>query len=290
MQNIVCPICENTGFTNKIEIKDYFLSQESFSITACNHCQFHITNPKPKENTIFQYYKSDAYISHSNTSKGFISKLYKKVRNINFIIKEKIVKKHTKQNPQILDFGCGAGYFLEHLITKKYEADGLEVENETAKQTETRLNKKIYSSIESISNKYDVITAWHVFEHLYNLNEDIKQLKSKLKDNGKIIIALPNRNSFDCYHYKQYWAAYDVPRHLYHFSEKDIVNLMQKHGFSYVEKKGMIFDSFYIGLNSEKYKKNFLWFISGIIVGLISNIYGLLSKEYSSMIYVFEKK
>lgn len=285
-----CPICASNQFTPKIICTDYTVSKEKFNIVSCNNCELWQTFPFPEEENIEKYYQSIEYISHSDKKDTFFDKLYHLVRNYTLIQKVNLVKKYVPHGT-ILDIGCGTGYFLEECQKNKFNVYGIEPSSE-ARDLAISKNHKVYENIDSVMQSnlnFDVITMWHVLEHLYNPGAFVNTLYNMLNNNSYAIIAVPNRNSFDAQHYKEFWAGYDVPRHLFHYTKKDIHNLFHQK-FSLIKIYPMYFDSFYVSILSEKYKENNIPFVRGLFWGLISNLSALSSGEYSSLIYVFQKK
>lgn len=272
-----------------MKIKDHFLTQETFQLIETQTKGVFKTFPVPKN--LDKYYESEKYISHHQDSGSIKEKLYKYLQTFNLKYKKNILLKKLPENATVLDYGCGAGEFLK-FIEKDFTTLGLEP-NETARNSASRkLTKtKLITSLEIIEEKsLDAITLWHVFEHIENQEDILKIFHNKLKINGILIIAVPNSTSYDAEHYKQFWAAYDVPRHLYHFSKLGMVNLMSNSQWGIKEIKPLLLDSFYISMLSEKYKKSSLFWLKGLAFGAISNFKALKSKEYSSLIYIIEKK
>lgn len=284
-----CPVCKETYFKDFLEVKDHMITQEEFKIVECDSCGFHFTNPIPEVDKIGEYYKSEEYISHSSNKKGLINYLYNKVRGITLKEKVKWLRNET-EGKALLDIGSGTGHFLRAANENGFNGIGLEPDAE-ARDFAHKNNHVRSSSQEELynidDNTFDVITMWHVLEHVYDLRKDLKRIDEILRSNGKLFIAVPNMNSYDARFYKKYWAAYDVPRHLYHFKKNDISRLLLDFGFDLKKVIPMKYDSFYVSMLSEKYKKRFSLF--GVFIGLISN---LKSKKYgySSQVYVFEKR
>src|SRR5690554_15509 len=289
MKNIVeCPVCNGTSFNKFLETKDYFLTKEKFNIVTCKTCDFHFTNPIPNEEHIEDYYKSENYVSHNANKKGIINFLYNWVRKRTLRDKAMLVR-HETEGKDLLDFGSGSGHFLS--VAENYGFNGVGIEPSKEARDFAIHTKGVKSSEPSVfydfpKHSFDVITLWHVLEHVMDLEKDIQQMHQILKFDGKLIVAVPNMNSFDARHYKKYWAAYDLPRHLYHFQEKDIARLMLKYNFQLKKVIPMKYDAYYISMLSEKYRSRLMPF--GIFIGLLSN---LKAKKYgySSQIYVFEK-
>ena len=292
-----CPVCNSTTFTPFLTCKDNTVSKENFDLVQCTSCSFVFTQNVPSVEDIFPYYKSDAYISHSDTKKGIVNQLYHTVRKRALQFKLNLINKynHTDLN-HLLDYGCGTGKFA-HTVSKtsSWTVDALEPDQSTRQTAESLLSKSIFSNISEVpENKYSIITAWHVFEHVYNLQETLQQLSSSLIKNGRMLIALPNRASFDAQYYKEHWAAYDVPRHLYHFHPETFSLLCQNNGLEIIETIPMYYDAYYISLNSEQFKTNSQGFgplelVNGFVNGLRSNLKAKSNNQYSSLIYVVKK-
>ncbi len=290
MENIAtCPVCESISFTEEIKCKDYLVSKQDFSVCQCKSCGFKFTNPRPMAKDLGQYYESDEYISHSNTQKSMLDKIYQVVRKYTISKKVNLINSLSKKG-NILDIGCGTGEFLNACKQNGWQVTGIEPGNKARtfaiKQYSLQVGEE--SDLTTLTkNSFDVITLWHVLEHVPNLNERIKEIKSLLKKDGVLLIAVPNAAAWDAQHYKQHWAAYDVPRHLYHFSPTTIQKLFAMHQFLLSQQLPMKFDSFYVSLLSEKYMHGTSNYIAAFIKGLRSNINAMSTGNYSSLIYVF---
>lgn len=284
----LCPSCQNNQYTKKLSCKDYTVSHETFDLVECNKCGLLQTFPYPSSSFIQKYYDSPDYISHSDTDQDFFQKIYHQVRKITLRQKLNLLKKIVPRGT-VLDFGCGTGYFLEFCKKNGFEVLGVEP-NATALKKCLEKNIGVFDDLSKINyGKFDVITLWHVFEHLYDPKLQLSAFGEKLKDGGFLILALPNPNSFDAKKFKQFWAGYDVPRHLFHYTKKDILNLVNDQ-FKVLSVHPMVFDAFYVSILSERYKGKSFSFLSGMFWGLLSNISAFFSKEYSSLIYVLQKK
>ena len=287
-----CPVCEGKAFKLKFICTDYSVSSEEFKIVSCETCGFVLTNPRPEPNNIGRYYKSENYISHTNNKKGLFNFLYQTIRKYTIERKVQMIKKFDTKN--LLDIGCGTGEFLNKAKTKGINVEGIEPSEKARKQCKQNYNLRINESadIEAYyDNKFDCITMWHVLEHMPDLNTLIESIYTKTSTNGKIIIGVPNYESWDAKYYKKYWAAWDVPIHFWHFTKESIEKLFKKHGFVLLKTKPMIFDSFYVSILSEEYKNGKKSFVKAFVIGLISNIVGFFTKTgFSSTIYIFEKK
>ena len=272
-----------------LKCKDYTVSRETFSIYIDKKSQLLITTPRPSVHDLSRYYDSDEYISHSDSKKSFIDKVYQIVRNYTTKQKVKLINSFSATNKSVLDIGSGTGDFLLACKQNGWSIDGVEPNNKANKETRSKTVTEISKDISELENKqYDVITMWHVLEHVPNLNEYIFILKKILKPDGVLVVAVPNHKSYDASYYKEFWAAYDVPRHLWHFSRLSIDKLFQFANMKVTKVLPMKFDSFYVSLLSEKYKTGKSNFIKAFFIGLQSNLKARTSKEYSSLIYVIK--
>ena len=285
-----CPICNSNSIKLYLRSKDFSVSKEEFCIVKCSDCEFHFTNPRPEDNDLWKYYVSDHYISHNNANNSIFEKTYQIVRKFAVIRKYSLITRMIKRG-SILDIGCGTGDFLSKCKRNKWDTMGIEpndiARNKAIENHDLTVEKS--TNLESFSRKFDIITMWHVLEHVTELNTTVAEFKRLLSNNGKVIIAVPNLKSFDCSYYKKYWAGYDLPIHLYHFTKNSITKLFKKHGFSLLKTKGMKFDSFYVSMLSEEHKTGKKNFFKSFIIGMLSNLYGIFTKRgFSSTIYVFE--
>jgi len=288
-----CPVCRSTELKKVFDVKDHSITQETFAIWECTNCSVRFTQDVPDQQNIGRYYKSEVYISHSNTNKGTLSRLYKTVRNHTLETKSNLIKKYTVNSGSVLDLGAGIGAFLDTMRGKGWDVTGLEPDEGARHQASKYYNLELKPASELSQlpdQSFDAITLWHVLEHVHDLHPYLDQLKRLLKPNGKIFIAVPNYTSSDARFYGPYWAAYDVPRHLYHFSPKSIETLIKQHGLILTEMKPMWYDSFYISLLSSKYKNGRLNWPGAIFQGLRSNINTLGNKKScSSVTYIISK-
>jgi 2-polyprenyl-3-methyl-5-hydroxy-6-metoxy-1,4-benzoquinol methylase len=295
MNNIICPYCKSVRIKKHLSTKDYFITQDLFTIYECANCNVLFTYPFPEPDVLYsKYYKSENYLSHNKKSSDLFSKLYRTVQKINIRKKLKLLKAvNQTAEKKILEVGAGVGDFLAACRNHGWNCFGVEPSEQARQVAKEFNNLDLADSINKIGERsFSVITLWHVLEHVPDLEETIQKLKSYLSDEGSLIIAVPNHNSFDAKHYKQFWAGYDVPRHLYHFNKKSLTSIIQSKGLELVKIKPMIFDSFYISLLSEKYQGNNLIinYLKGFWNGLISNLTSIFTKESSSLIFIFQKQ
>ena len=283
----------------RLRCLDHTVSNEKFYLEWDSQFEMYITTPKPDDKELGRYYASDAYISHTDSKDTLIDKLYQFVKN--FTIKQKVslIGSFKTNGNSILDLGCGTGDFLVACQKNGWKVQGVEPNEKARIIAAKKLNLNndpigeglIFNDIQGVidkNKKYDVICMWHVLEHVSNLKEYIEYLQSLLNADGILLIAVPNFRSFDAGHYKEYWAAYDVPRHLWHFSKKSITLLFEKVNLKVIKILPMKFDSYYVSLLSEKYQNGKTNFLRAFYIGSLSNFKAKRSKEYSSLIYIIK--
>lgn len=287
-----CPICGKEEFKNFLVVTDNAVSKESFVIVECENCTFKFTNPRPDTDSIDKYYESEEYISHSNIKTGIINRAYHVVRSITTKQKVELINRHSPAKGTILDYGCGTGIFLSACKSDGWEIRGVEPNPKAREEASVQTGEIIAKELQEIGGeKFEVITLWHVLEHIHTLNETLAELMNLLQEDGTLIIAVPNADSHDAQQYKADWAAYDVPRHLYHFTQATMKRLLKKHKMKLHEVLPMKFDAYYVSMLSEKQKEGKTKMLSSMLNGYKSNSYAEKNgNDYSSLIFVAKKK
>ncbi len=287
-----CPWCDSKDIHFRNIIHDFFLTNEEFSLFSCKGCGLVFTNPKPKNESLARYYHSDKYYSHTSQQKGIIPYIYRRVKDIN--LKTKFSQVTVGSNiEKVLDIGCGTGDFLDVCRQSGMVITGIEPDEFARDLAKKKLNIEILDPTQSKSlpdGCFDLITMWHVLEHVPDLKMQISELSRLCKKGGKVVIALPDYKSYDAEFYREKWAGWDVPRHLYHFNKEVITNMMFSGGFYAGEMHAMKWDSFYVSMLSEQYLKSRLGMIRAFLVGAISNFKAVRTGNYSSLVYTFIKQ
>lgn len=290
--NKKCPWCESQKTQIHLWVKDEFLSKEDFQIHECHNCGLLFTEPRPSKDKIGEYYKSEEYYSHQENKKGVIPNLYECIKRINLKRKWQMATKN-RQTGKVLDIGCGVGDFIHIMEEKGWETTGIEPSEDAKKIARKRVKAKILApeDIDKLNDEsQDLITMWHVLEHVDDLKTEVHHLHRLLKKGGRLVLALPNFQSFDAQYYKQFWAAYDVPRHLNHFCKRSITKIFSNSGLKLKTTDKLFWDAYYISFMSEQYQGHNLALIRGAIRGLQSNLKATKSGEWSSLVYIFEKE
>ncbi len=288
-----CPICQHTKFSNYIICTDHLISDESFAIVQCNNCGLKFTNPRPTEENAAQYYISSEYNSHKGKREGLVDTIYNIVRKFALKGKLKLINSLHVEKGKLLDVGCGTGLLLDVCAKNGWNVVGIENNENARRLAESNSSALILKSLEELerNKEFDIITLWHVLEHLHDLSGSLKILRKMLKKNGSLIIAVPNSYSWDNSHYQEMWAGYDVPRHLYHFNPLIINKLTRECEFKVKEIIPMKLDAFYVSLLSEKYIHGKERFFKAFTSGLKSNRWAKKNQNnYSSLIYILSKK
>lgn len=291
----ICPLCGGQQLEHALTCTDHYASGEQFEVIRCAHCGFLMTQGVPVEAEIGKYYETPDYISHSDTQQGLMNRVYHWVRQYMLSRKAALVKRVSGLSEgSLLDYGTGTGYFANTMVCQGWKVKAIEKSPQARAFAKKQfgLNVEAEHSLKDYpSMSLDVVTLWHVMEHLEHLNEMWETLHRILKDKGMLIVAVPNPESYDARKYKEWWAAYDVPRHLWHFSPSVMQQFGEKHGFVLEKEHPMPFDAFYVSMLTEKYKSNELSFVKGLWTGTLAWFSALGNKERSSsLIYVFRKK
>jgi 2-polyprenyl-3-methyl-5-hydroxy-6-metoxy-1,4-benzoquinol methylase len=292
MMVTTCPVCGHRDFRHLHTCKDYTVSGQSFAVVLCQHCGTALTQNAPGPDQIGPYYQSEDYISHSDTKAGLFNGLYHAARRIMLRQKRELVQRVVgRKAGNLLDVGCGTGYFLATMQRAGWQATGVEADAGARAYAHQKFGLQVLAP-EALATlpegEYQAVTLWHVMEHLHDLDGYLRQMARVLHPNGALVIAVPNHQSTDAQHYGADWAGWDVPRHLWHFSPKSMEILLAKYEFSLMDKRTMPFDPFYVSLLSEKYRQSSLAPVRGAWQGLRSLVAGLAQVDQSSsVIYVF---
>lgn len=273
-----------------LTVKDFSVSQEIFELYHDEALDMLITKPQPDIEHLGRYYQNINYISHTDANTSLFERAYQFVKNISLKNKLLLINDLSASKGKLADIGAGVGDFLVTAYHNGWDVVGVEP-NQKAREIALKKGVSFVDKTEDFAdNSFDIITMWHVLEHIPDLEKHLKELKRIVRPNGYIVVAVPNFKSYDAQYYQQYWAAYDVPIHFWHFSKKAIRLLFKNHGFKLIKVLPMKFDSFYVALLSEKYKTGKMNFIKAIYIGLKSNLKAKKTGEYSSHIYVLEKE
>ena len=268
--------------------KDYFLTKEEFSLELDTHYDMLVTKPQPKN--LDKYYQTSNYISHTDRSTNFFEKIYSIIKKYTLHKKTKLINQFSNNGKTLLDIGCGTGEFLVTAKKENWTIFGVEP-NKQAREKAVSKTLNVVENLEKLGQqKFNVISLWHVMEHLPDLKNQIKKITNLLAEEGTLIIAVPNFKSNDAIHYKEYWAAYDTPRHLWHFSQNAISELFKEQNFKIIKTLPMKFDSYYVSLLSEKYKNGKQNYFKAIYQGWLSNYKANRTSEYSSLTYVLKRE
>jgi len=293
---LTCPVCGSPDLHDKLRVQDKSVSQETFTIQQCAACGFQFTNPRPDAASIGKYYESDTYVSHNSAAQGLVNRVYKVARY--FTVRRKvalITKLNGGQPGRLLDYGCGTGHFLAQAKRAGWQIAGLEPNPRARQDAAARVGQPIEEA-EALATlppgSFDIITLWHVLEHVHALGDTLAQLIDKLTPGGRLLLAVPNPDSLDAQHYRQDWAAYDVPRHLYHFVPATMRQLLASHGLRIAQTLPLPMDAYYVSMLSEKLRApgQMGGPLAVLKAGYKSNQYAAQhGGQYSSLLYVAER-
>ena len=284
-----CPLCGNLHSTPFLEVEDYLATGKTFKLVQCDSCSFVFTNPRPSPDCMGKYYESGDYISHAKDNSSIKNIGYFTSRTIMFHKKLSWIKSLQPVNSRLLDFGCGTGSFLKFLSKKNWEVWGVEPNDTARKHLTGELKHRVFSNLSEIpETTFDIITLWHVLEHLHDIHGTINDLISNLSATGWLVMALPNFCCHDAQHYKHFWAGYDVPRHLSHFTPQTIKLLAKKHRLQLVKTIPLVLDAYYICMLSEQYQQG-SW-LKGLYHAFKSNLRAAKDpSNYSSLVYILKR-
>ncbi len=290
----ICPCCDSASIEPQLKAKDFTVSGEMFEIWECKHCTLRFTQSIPGYAEIGKYYQSEDYVSHTDSNKGIINQLYHFVRKRTLKKKQQQVQLYTQlRKGNLLDIGAGTGAFANYMQQTGWQVTGLEPDAATRQRANDLHGLQLQPTatlFDLSTSSFDAITMWHVLEHVHELHSYIDQIKKLLTANGKAFIAVPNYTSYDARVYKEFWAAYDVPRHLYHFSPAAMFKLMELHALKIRSILPMWYDSSYVAMLSEKNQKGGNHLLRAFTIGLLSNMNTVFNhQQCSSLIYIIEK-
>ncbi|MBT8326895.1 MAG: class I SAM-dependent methyltransferase [Bacteroidia bacterium] len=289
-----CPVCKGEKFKPSIAVPDWLVSNETFNIVACESCDFRFIENAPLPENAGKYYETEEYVEHSDTKKGLVNIIYHFARKRMMKYKQRLISDVTI-GKKLLDIGSGSGYFLNYMKNQNYNVTGVEISDKAVKLCKEKYDITAFSPTQlingEISESFDVVTMWHVFEHVYSYDEYFERLHSGLSDNGTLIIAMPNHQCFEASYYGKYWNGYDTPRHLWHFVPDTFRRFVEARGFKLVKMKKLPLDPFYNSMISASYKKRFTFLPFTFFIGLISWFMALFSfQKSSSIVYFLQKK
>ena len=287
----VCPCCGSSSFSPHLKSTDHTVSHETFDIIRCNNCSFLATSPRPDDNELPTYYQAVSYISHNNRANSFFDIVYRAVRHYTLRWKHQLLNQYSQpgQSKILLDYGCGTGDFLHHCHKRGWNAYGVEPSTAARQQIPLPTKKNVLSQFEPAAlPKANAITLWHVLEHIPDLPQTIAQLRDHLAPSGTLFIAVPNPNSQNAQHYGNTWAAYDVPRHLWHFTPSTMARILANHKLTIYKTLPMTLDAYYVSLLSEQYQNRAkpAAAINAFVQGVQSNRAAKRNGQYASLIYI----
>ncbi len=287
-----CPACGQTTFQPYQTCIDQLVSHQSFTIVQCIDCGLRFTNPRPEAAQLGLYYQSDQYISHSDRSNGLIGSLYNLVRQYTINQKVKLINQlNRNQLGRLLDIGCGTGLFLAASKKAAWSVQGVEPDAGARQIAEQRTNQSLQPDWQTLPTDavYDTITMWHVLEHIPDLRLLLHTVHNHLAESGTYIVAIPNCAADDAVRYGSQWAAYDVPRHLYHFTPDVFQKIANRAGFTVIDQKPMWFDAFYVAMLSTQHRDGKPNYVESMLNGWRSNQHATQTGNYSSLIYILKK-
>ena len=290
-----CPLCGASGQMPYADCIDFTVSKESFILLRCPQCGVVFTSNPPKESETIRYDTLDLKLKLGDSPRGLTDKLYYYVRHRMLRKKASIVESQSyRTGGTLLNYGAKTGYFSHYMERRGWKVTSIEKYHEERQFSLETFHHRMYdvSEMDRLTPEtFDVITLWHVFEHCYNPNGLLNRFYRLLRPGGILLIACPNICSTDAMHYGANWAAYNVPRHLWHFNPTSLSNLLNKHGFTLMHRQKLSYDCFYISVLSEKNKNSKMPFLRGMWFGMRCWFISLARLDKSSsLVYVFRKR
>ena len=287
-----CIVCGGDIFSDYLTVEDN--QGEIFSLKQCK-CSLVLTSPRPCSSAICEYY-SEEYKPHSNAHSDS-SLLIKIFRKISYSWKARLVKRVANENVNMLDMGGGDGalaFYIKNKISNVhvYEKDIDCIHHINSIIMEEGIGN-MFSTADYESLKdgyYNIVTLFHSLEHIHDIDKLFLNINRITKKNAKMIIAVPNITAAEIDFLTNKWAAWDVPRHLYHFNFKTLSKLLNKNGWEVVGSRSMFQDTFfniYMSLKGNYVKKIFSCFFL-LVYSLINQI--LFSNKQSSNLVICQKK
>ncbi len=271
-----------------LNTRDFMVTGEEFALLRRSPEGLLQTWPSPADTS--PYYQSEAYLSHTDGNNSLFERLYQILKATNLKSKLRLLKELERAPGKLLDFGAGTGDFLNAAKKAGWSVTGVEP-NKGARDKARQKGVAVCAGIKELPEaSYDCISLWHVLEHLPDPEGVIKELGSRLKSAGHFIVAVPNYKSTDARFYGAHWAAYDTPRHLWHFSRTALKALFDDWGYELHLERAQWLDAYYVSWLSEKYRKNPLAPFRAFLIATYSNLAALCTGESSSRIYIFKRK
>lgn len=285
----LCPVCGGTDLKSFLTTTDYTLTKEKFSLVECSTCKLVITSPHPENQDLGKYYQSNDYISHTSKANTLADALYLIARKFTLRSKRKLANSLQPKKGNLLDIGCGTGDFLATCQENGWKASGVEPSSSAATLAKQKGIQTV-ETIDLVKGSFQLITLWHVLEHVPDLNETLHKIRELLAPDGVLLVAVPNHSCADGKKYKEYWAGFDVPRHLWHFNQQNMDQLLSKNSLTLQKTLPLVLDAYYVSLLSEAYQgKGIVRYVNAFLSGVKSNWLARETKEYSSLIYIATK-
>ena len=240
---IPCPLCNAVSFRHLFDK----LSQrnENYTVVECRNCKLVMVNPQPDESTLRPYYEESYF--DKRTDRGYdnyfsdalkkqINSIYlKNLYDLNFMMFERTIL--SGPVPRCLDIGCAAGYFVELMKQRGWNAEGIEISKKAASFGIDQLNLKIHNSdfLETdLTGEYDLITLWASIEHLRQPFDVMSKASSKLRRGGRMILTTC-RYGILAKMRGTSWRYMNVPEHLFYFSINNMKQIAEKTGFGVIK-------------------------------------------------------
>lgn len=243
MEYVSCNLCSSDSFTTLFTLRDTLsLTNEIFRLVTCNQCGLVYLNPRPSAEQLDTFYPEEYWWRRGKKTNNVLSKLARNFeewyRTYLLNTEVRLLKKMLNKGSKILDVGCGRGDILYLCKRSGFETYGIELSEKAARNARIEYGLDVYQGslfeIDFGPNYFDAITFYHVFEHLPDSLRVLKKANRMLKDEGILVIQIPNIDSLQFKLFSKRWFGLSIPQHFYHFSSRTIEEMLKKANFEIV--------------------------------------------------------
>lgn len=253
-----CFFCGSHDIGSSIASVERLSKKETFHIATCGACGMKRTIDAPALKDIGTYYAHESYVSHTGVRVWPLRVL----RTLRLWLRAHMISSFFQRKGSLLDIGCGVGDFAALIQKQGWNVLCIEPDESTRQkaQKQYKLDVRDVSALAHLPEAtFDVITLWHVLEHMYDPLQTGATVKRLLNSEGVCIVAVPNAEAYSAEHYGCNWVAYDVPRHVSHFRSRDIHTWAERSGLEVIRQSSVPLDEFFCCLKSGALRGDWLF-------------------------------
>lgn len=241
VETIPCNLCGSTEAEVAITAQDFLLERPDAQVqfVKCDRCGLFYQNPRPTPEEMMSHYPSnyEPFDLHPDDERS--SRLERIAVNYGLSKRRGLILRYRKSG-RILDVGCATGLFLHVMnMDANWDAHGVEPNNYAATIAQERYGLNVHhGTLEQAqypARSFDVVTLWDVLEHVHDPAATLDEIHRILKSDGLLILRVPNGISRDAGLFKETWAGWDPPRHLYVFTPDTLTKLLAKQGYAILD-------------------------------------------------------